>query len=129
VKLILAYQNKVERKLDGLPRTRFSIYCKHMRKIPLFITKKNPFFRFVPVNRDTSNIGDLVPLGYAIDWRQLTGKAAVYAHFRTIGQTTCDVYQRHRAAFDAIDVAKPMSNETFADEIVSTIVQDLGRNA
>lgn len=127
-----SYRGKVQRKFDVLRRTRFSICYENMRDMPGYITEKlfDCFFAgCVPVYWGANNVGDHVPPDCFIDRRQFEDAAAVYKFLKAIDEKTFIGYQQRIASFIASDAAKPFSAEAFAETIVSTIVQDLGRIA
>ena len=124
-----SYRGKVERKLDVLRRTRFSICYENMRDMPGYITEKlfDCFFAgCVPVYWGANNVCDHVPPDCFIDRRQFQDTAAVYKYLKAMDELTFIGYQQRIASFIASDAAKPFSAEAFAETIVSTIVQDLG---
>ena len=124
-----SYRGKVERKMDVLRRTRFSICYENMRDMPGYITEKI-FDCFcagcVPVYWGANNIAHHVPPDCFIDRRRFADVSAVYAFLKAMDQPTYLGYQQRIAAFLDSDAAKPFSSEAFAETIVSTIVQDLG---
>ena len=125
-----SYRGKVERKIDVLRRTRFSICYENMRDMPGYITEKlfDCFFAgCIPVYWGANNIAEHVPPDCFIDRRQFADMSAVYAYLKSMDQQTYKGYQQRIAAFLESDAAKPFSAETFAETIVSTICQDLER--
>ncbi len=126
------YRGKVDRKRDVLQRTRFSICFENMRDMPGYITEKifDCFFaNCVPVYWGADNVTGHIPSDCFIDRRQFSDTAAVHEHLKAMDEGTYRGYQQRIAAFMASDAVQPFGAEVFAETIVSTIVQDLGRNA
>ena len=122
------YRGKVAQKIDVLSCTRFSLCYENIRDIPGYISEKifDCFFAgCVPVYWGANNIADYVPPECFIDRRYFADMSALYTFLKAMDKQTYLGYQQRIAAFLTSEAAKAFSAETFAETIVSTIVQDL----
>lgn len=127
-----SYRGRIASKRDVLTRTRFAICYENVRDLPGYITEKifDCFFSgCVPVYWGASNITDHIPADCFIDRRNFGDTAEVYTFLKAMTENDFRGYQQCIAAFLQSKAAYPFSSEFFAETIVSTIVQDIGRQA
>jgi alpha(1,3/1,4) fucosyltransferase len=123
-----SYRGKVDKKLETLRRTRFSICYENVRDMPGYVTEKI-FDCFVagciPIYWGPNNISDYIPADCFIDRRIFVDTAAVYAHIKKIDEATYRGYQQRIAEFLTDERAQSFSSEAFAQTIVDTISRDI----
>ena len=127
-----SYRGTVGHKREVLARTRFSICYENVRDVRGYITEKifDCFFSgCVPVYWGAPDIAECVPADCFVDRRRFRDTAEVYAFLREMSEETFTGYQRAIAAFLGSAAAYPFSSECFAETIVSTIMDDLGRRS
>jgi len=127
-----SYRGKVGHKREVLTCTRFAICYENVRDLPGYITEKifDCFFSgCVPVYWGAGNIERHIPADCFIDRRKFNGMTDLYRFLKGVSETDFIGYQQRIAGFLQSDAAYPFGSDFFADTIVNTIVQDLGRQA
>jgi hypothetical protein len=127
-----SYRGRVEYKHDVLTHTRFAICYENVKDLPGYITEKifDCFFSgCVPVYWGAGNIEHYIPADCFIDRRKFDGMADLHHFLKEMSEADFIGYQQRIAGFLQSDAAYPFGSEFFADTIVNTIVQDLGRQA
>jgi hypothetical protein len=123
-----SYRGKIKSKRDILSQYRFSICYENARDFSGYITEKifDCFFAGnVPVYWGADNVSKIIPSNCYIDRREFKDTADVYKFLKTMDETTYQKYQQSIREFLLSDMAKPFSDDVFAETIVSTITEDI----
>lgn len=125
-----SYRGRVDSKDAVLKKTQFSICYENVRDLPGYITEKifDCFFAgCVPVYWGANDITDHIPADCFIDRRKFTDMSDLYRFLKNMPASEYTDYQKRISNFLQSPKAYPFSSSFFAETIVNTVVNDLGR--
>ncbi len=123
-----SYRGKVENKRDTLVRYRFSICYENMSDIRGYITEKifDCFFAgTIPVYWGASNIFNYIPETCFVDRRKFKDHESLYLFLLNMPEKDYSAYQSAIKTFLESQSAKIFHAETFASNIVETVLADI----
>lgn len=122
------YRGPVVRKIDVLSKYRFSICYENIRDCPNYITEKiwDSFFAgCIPIYWGASNIMSHVPANCFIDRRSFSDHNELYKFMRNMTESDYEDYQKRIVELLKSKAAQAFSAQTFADNVVKSIIGDL----
>lgn len=123
-----SYCGRVANKHDTLLRYRFSICYENMSGLDGYITEKifDCFFAgCVPVYWGASNISNYVPRECYVDRREFPDHESLYNFLTSMSEADYITYQRGIKSFLSGQVAAQFYAESFATNIVNTVMKDI----
>ena len=121
-----SYLGPVDKKLETLSKTKFSICLENGRDIEGYITEKifDCFFAGnVPLYRGAQDIADHVPENCFIDLRQFKTREEIYEKIKTMSEAEFEGYRQRISAFLKSEKFAPFSIATFVKTIVDQCVK------